>query len=100
MFLFYTAIVRGSVYIYDNPGLQYLPDSIHWTELFESVGEQNFYSHKLIQTNSYGDKNITIDLHLYEHNPHDIEPEPVSANVKSCKTINFMLYSSTLQYLV
>ncbi|CAH8667365.1 unnamed protein product [Schistosoma haematobium] len=91
------SIVRGSVYIYDNPGLQYLPDSIHWTELFESVGEQNFYSHKLIQTNSYGDKNITIDLHLYEHNPHDIEPEPVSANVKSscsklCPKINNNTY--------
>ncbi|XP_018654643.1 putative receptor Tyrosine Kinase [Schistosoma mansoni] len=91
------SIVRGSVYIYDNPGLQYLPDSIHWTELFESVGEQNFYSHKLIQTNSYGEKNITIDLQLYEHNPHDIEPEPVSASVKSscsklCPKINNNTY--------
>ncbi|TNN10278.1 Tyrosine-protein kinase transforming protein, partial [Schistosoma japonicum] len=77
------SIVRGSVYIYDNPGLRYLPNSIYWTELFESVGEQKVYSHNLIRTNGYGDKNITIDLHRYEHNPYDTKPEPVSVGVRS-----------------
>ncbi|KAH8864335.1 Epidermal growth factor receptor [Schistosoma japonicum] len=79
---FFIAIVRGSVYIYDNPGLRYLPNSIYWTELFESVGEQKVYSHNLIRTNGYGDKNITIDLHRYEHNPYDTKPEPVSVGVR------------------
>ncbi|CAH8870213.1 unnamed protein product [Trichobilharzia szidati] len=91
------SIVRGSVYIYDNPGLHYLPDSIYWTELFESVGEQNFYNQKLIKTDSNNDKNVSIDLHLYEYNPHDHEPEPVPTTVKStcsrfCPKINNQTY--------
>ncbi|CAH8654175.1 unnamed protein product [Heterobilharzia americana] len=99
------SIVRGSVYIYDNPGLKYLPDSIYWTELFESIGEQSFYNQKLIETNSYSDNNVSIDLHLYEHNPHDSEPQPLSTSVKStcsklCPKINNQTYcwgSSSLQ---
>lgn len=41
---FISAIVQGSVYVYDNPGLCHWPDLIDWSELFERPAEQYVFT--------------------------------------------------------
>ncbi|KAF7260334.1 hypothetical protein EG68_02402 [Paragonimus skrjabini miyazakii] len=57
------SIVRGSVYMYDNPGLCFWSQHIHWHTLFETPGEQRVVGKQVVEENN-------PYAHL-ESGPHD-----------------------------